>query len=199
MTRYGLAAAVIVLAASAVAGCETERPAPFQIAGPTPPPAVTPPTSSTNISRWDSAAALREWVDNPLTDGPYALGAEGDVEFAHADLRSGVSSRLHGPTLNPVFAGLRLVRVRVRYTAAAGDTQSGLNGINVFVDPTIPVGVLLPSYFSQAHGDAAAWQVIDLPAESRGYPLVIDARWAYLTVGRRGDIGIDIDWIEFIR
>ena len=71
--------------------------------------------------------------------------------------------------------------------------QSGLNNINVFVDPTIPVDLLLPSFFSQVRGEASAWQVLDLQPHSRGYPPVIDARWAYLTVGRRGDVGVDID------
>ena len=34
---------------------------------------------------------------------------------------------------------------------------------------------------------------------TRGYPPVIDARLAYLSVGRRGDVSVDIDWIEFVR
>ena len=198
MTRCGRALTGILLASIALASCETERPASYLITGPTPPVASTPPTSSSTFSRWDSAAELRDWVESPLTEGPYSLRSEGGVDFIHADLRS-VSSRLHGPTLDPIFTRLRLVRVRVRYTVAPNDTQSGLNHINVFVDPTIPVGLLLPSYFSQARGEAAAWQVLDLQPEARGYPPVIDARWAYLSVGRRGDIGIDIDWIEFVR
>ena len=189
----------ILLAAISLAGCETERPASYLITGPTPPVASTPPTSSSTFSRWDSAAELREWVENPLTEGPYSLRSEEGVDFIHADLRPLVSSRLHGPTLAPIFTGLRLVRVRVRYTVAENDTQSGLNNINAFVDPTIPVDLLLPSYFSQARGAAMQWQVLDLQPEARGYPLVVDARWAYLSVGRRGDIGIDIDWIEFVR
>jgi hypothetical protein len=94
---------------------------------------------------------LREWVENPLTLGPYSLLSEGGVDFIHADLRS-FSSLLHGPTLDPIFTRLRLVRVRVRYTVAANDTQSRLNNISVFVDPTIPVDLLLPSYFSGARG-----------------------------------------------
>jgi hypothetical protein len=199
MTQRRHVLAAIALASITLAGCETERPAPYRIAGPTPPVASTSPTSSSTSSRWDSAAELREWAENPLTEGPYSLRSEGGVDFVHADLRSGVSSRLHGPTLDPIFAGLRLVRVRVRYAVAPNDTVSGLNGIDVFVDPTIPVGVLLPSYFSQARGEASAWQVLDLQPEARGFPPSIDARWAYLTVGRRGDIGVDIDWIEFVR
>lgn len=199
MTRRGRALTGMLLALVAMAGCETERPASYLIAGPTPPVASTPPTSSSTFSRWDSASELREWVENPLTEGPYSLRSEGGVDFIHADLRPLVSSRLHGPTLDPIFAGLRLVRVRVRYTITANDTQSGLNNISVFVYPTIPVGLLLPSYFSQARGEASAWQVLDLQPEARGYSPVIDARWAYLSVGRRGDIGIDIDWIEFVR
>jgi hypothetical protein len=197
MTRTGNA--LLLFVAITLAGCETEPPASVRIAGPTPPAAVTPPVTSSTFSRWDSAAALGEWVGNPLTEAPYSLRSEGDVEFAHADLLPGVSSRLHGPTLNPVFTGLRLVRVRVRYTAAANDSNSRLNGIDAFVAPTIPVGLLLPSYFSQAQGEAGAWQVIDLQPESRGYPLVVDARWAYVTFGGRGTFGIDIDWIEFVR
>jgi len=188
-----------LLASIALAGCETQRPASYPITGPTPPVASTPPTASSSFSRWDSALELREWVENPLTLGPYSLRSEGGVDFIHADLRSFVSSLLHGPTLDPIFTRLRLVRVRVRYTVAAGDTQSGLNNINVFVDPTIPVDLLLPSYFSQARGEESAWQVLDLLPEARGYPPVVDARWAYLSVGRRGDVGVDIDWIEFVR
>jgi hypothetical protein len=199
MTRRGRALMGILLVSMGLTGCETERPASYLITGPTPPVAATFPTSSSTFSRWDSAAELREWVENPLTEGPYSLGSEAGLDFIHADLRPLVPSRLHGPTLVPIFTGLRLVQVRVRYTVAANDTQSGLNNIGVFVDPTIPVGLLLPSYFSQARGDASAWQLLDLQPEARGYPLVIDARWAYLSVGRRGDIGVDIDWIEFVR
>ena len=199
MMRGGRLLMGSVLASIALAGCETKRPASYLIAGPTPPLASTPPASSSTFSRWDSAAELREWVENPLTEGPYSLRSEEGVDFAHADLRPGISSRLHGPTLDPIFTRLRLVRVRVRYTVAPNDTQSGLNHINAFVDPTIPVGLLLPSYFLQARGEASAWQILDLPPEARGFPPVIDARWAYLSVGRRGEIGIDIDWIEFVR
>lgn len=199
MTRPGRALTGILLASIALASCETERPASYLITGPTPPVASTPPTASSTFSRWDSAAELRDWVENPLTEGPYSLRSEGGVDFIHADLRSGVSSPLHGPTLDPVFTGLRLVRVSVRYTVAANDTQSVLNNINVFVSPTIPVDLRLPNYSSQARGEASAWQVLDLQLFSRGFPPSIDARWAYLIVGRRGDIGIDVDWIEFVR
>ena len=168
----------ILLTSIVLSSCETERPASYLIAGPMPPVASTLPTSSSTFSRWDSAAELREWVENPLTEGPYSLRSEGGVDVIHADLRPGSPSRLHGPTLDPIFTGFRLVRVRVRYTVAAHDLQSGLNGIIVFVDPTIPVGLLLPSYFSQARGEASAWQLLDLPPEARGYPPIVDARWA---------------------
>ena len=198
MIRRGLGPTGLLLALIAL-GCETERPASYLITGPTPPVASTAPTSSSTFSRWDSAPELRDWVENPLTEGPYSLLSEGGIDFIHTDLRGGTPSRLHGPTLDPIFTRLRLVRVRVRYTVAANDVRSGLNNINVFVDPTIPVDLLLPSYFSQARGEASAWQVLDLQPQARGYPPVIDARWAYLTVGRRGDVGVDIDWIEFIR
>ena len=194
--------AVVVSAAATCGACSERQPVPYLITAPTPvqTTAIAVPPDAASL-RWDSAAELAEWVSNPLTEGPYALAREGDVDFAHAELSPGVSSRLQGPRLDPPFTGFSLGRVRVRSHAAPGDTASGLNNVGLFVEPAGgSVGILMPSYFAQAGGDASTWRIIELPPESgRGYPPRIDALWAYLSIGRRGSIGIDIDWIEFVR
>jgi hypothetical protein len=48
----------------------------------------------------------------------------------------------------------------VRYTVAANDTQSRLNNISVSSIRPFSGDLLLPSYFSQAQGEASAWQVL---------------------------------------
>lgn len=79
------------------------------------------------------------------------------------------------------------------------DTKLGALDVTFIVVGVIGLSPALPAYFSQARGEASAWEVLDLQPEARGYSPVINARWAYLSVGRRGEIGVDIDWVEFVR
>lgn len=180
-----------------VAACETTAVEPYFLVGPD---SIAPSVSS-SLSRWDSRAELQQWVENPWTEGPYSLGLEEGVEFAHVNLRPGVSSALYGPNLQPPFEGLRTVRVRVRYSAPA-DTSARLNGVDAHVVPTVrdPTNSRVPYYWVWAAATPDEWQVLELQHQAyTGYPPVVDARWVYIAIGRLGEISVDIDWIELVR
>jgi hypothetical protein len=188
----------VLWAVISMAACETQRPAPYFLVAPS---SIAPNVSST-LTRWDSIAEWREW-ENPFTEAPISMRSEDGVEFAHVDLRVGVSSLLNGPNLQPPFLGLRSVRVRVRYLPSSATPNAVLNNVGAFVAPTLredPSNPLIPSYFATAAARATIWQVLELlPESGRGYPAVVDARWLYLTIGRSGELGVDIDWIELGR
>jgi hypothetical protein len=193
-------AVVPILGAAAwMAACETTRPAPYFLV----PPSSIAPSVSSGLTRWDSAIELRQWVENPLTEGPFSVQSEDGVDFTRVELRPGVSSQINGPNLQPVFAGLRSVRVRARYFPTSADPAGVLNNFLALVAPTIrddPSNPLIPAYFTRAAATAGIWQVLELlPETDRGYPAVVDARWLYLIIGRSGQVVVDIDWIELVR
>jgi hypothetical protein len=189
---------VILPLVVSMAACETtvDREPYYLVAPDTIAPSVASP-----LSRWDSRAELQQWVENPWTEGPYSLGFEDGVEFAHVNLRPGVSSALYGPNLQPPFEGLRSVRVRVRYSAQAG-TSSRLNLVDAHVVPTVhdPANSRVAYYYVWGAATPDEWQVLELQYQDyTGYPPVVDARWVYIAIGRAGEIGVDIDWIELVR
>ena len=182
------------------AGCETKPPEPYFL--------VTPdsvfPSESSALSRWDSHAELRQWVENPWTQAPYVLGVETGVEFARADLRAGVNSSLYGPNLQPPFTGLRAVRVRVRYFPTAAGPPTGLVvAVTARVTPTGPADPTNPRtsyYYARVTEGPGEWQIVEAPPDpGRGYPPVVDARWLYVAIGRNAEIVADVDWIELVR
>lgn len=198
MRRIRVIFQLFVIAASSV-GCDTTRPDPYLITAPS---SLTSSITS-GLSRWDALEELREWVENPLTNGSWSTQLEPGVVFARGELRTGVSSRLHGPGLEPVFVGVRAVRLRVRFFPASASTTASLNSASAFVgwtgrsDPSNP---LIPHYFARSTGPAGTWQVLELPPEPlKRFPPVVDARWLYLVFGRTGEVTVDVDWIELVR
>jgi hypothetical protein len=187
-------AGLLLLAASA---CETTRPDPYYLVA----PSSIAPTVSSRLTRWDSREELSEWVNNSFTTGPFRLLSE-DVDFARVDLDTGTSSSLNSPNLQPVFTALRAVRVRVRFVPAAGSPTAVLNGVmaNVaWTGPFDPSNPLMPAYYLRWTGPSSTWQTLELPAEARGFPSVVDARWLYLSFGRSGAMTVDVDSIELVR
>jgi hypothetical protein len=144
---------------------------------------------------------LSEWVNNSFTTGPFRLLSE-EVDFARVNLDTEVSSRLNSPNLQPVFTGLRAVRVRVRFVPAGGSPSAVLNGVMALVawtGPYDPSNPLIPAYFLRWTGPSSTWQTLDLPPDPRGFPAVVDARRLYLTFGRAGAVTVDVDSIELVR
>jgi hypothetical protein len=185
-------AALLLVALSA---CETQRPDPYYLVAPS---AVAPPVSS-RLTRWDSRDELSEWVNNSFTTGSFRLLSE-DVDFARVDLDTGTSSSLNSPNLQPVFTGLRSVRVRVRFVPAASNAVLNNVMANVaWTGPFDPSNPLMPGYFVRWSGPSSTWQTLELPSDPRGFPAVVDARWLYLSFGRSGALTVDVDWIELLR
>jgi hypothetical protein len=189
-----------------MAACETEPPmAPYFL---TAPDSVAPDISST-LSRWDSRTELAQWVANPWTQAPYTIGFESGVEFAHADLRTGVNSSLYGPDLQPPFEGLQSVRVRLRYFLLGTGTGTLTSDLIVSVSASVapagrddPTNHQIPRYSARVTAGPGEWQVVELqPDLGRGYPPVVDARWLSVAIGRNYPYEIvgDIDWIELVR
>jgi hypothetical protein len=192
--RVFVCTALVLLAASA---CETTAPEPYYLVAPS---SIAPPLNS-GLTRWDTRDELSEWVNNSFTTGAFRLLSE-DVDFARIDLAAGTSSTLNSPNLQPVFTGLRSVRVRVRFVAAASSPTAVLNGVMAFVawtGPFDPANPLMPAYYMRWTGPSSAWQTLELPSDPRGFPAVVDARWLYLTFGRSGPMTVDVDWIELVR
>jgi hypothetical protein len=185
-------AALLLVALSA---CETNRPDPYYVVAPS---SIVPPVSS-GLTRWDTRDELSEWVNNSFTTGPFRLLSE-DVDFARVDLDTGTSSSLNSPNLQPVFTGLRSVRVRVRFVPAASNAVLNNVTANVaWTGPFDPSNPLTPSYFVRWNGPSATWQTLELPSDPRGFPAVVDARWLYVSFGRSGPLRVDLDWIELVR
>ncbi len=194
------AAIILAIYASAsITACESTPPEPYFLVSPS---AIFPSISSSR-TRWDSMAELREWVDNPWTEGPCSVRSENGTEFAHVDLRPGVSTALYSPDFVPVFTGLRGVRVRVRYVPEPTTPTAELNRIFANVAATIrpePSNPLNAGYIVTPASLPGEWQILDLVWDGYStYPPVIDARWMSLSLGRTGDVNADIDWIELLR
>jgi hypothetical protein len=188
----------LLVATIATTACETERPAPFVLAAPTP-----VGIESSQASAWDSAEDFRGWINNPLTEGTFSIEQQDGVEFVHLELKPFTAFRLWSPNLDPPFTRLRAVRVRYRQSPPPSDATAALSSINASVKPTVktdPTNPLLPSYFSQVGVPSSTWQSVDLLAQSgRGYPAVVDALSMYLSFGRSGNVSVDIDRIELLR
>jgi hypothetical protein len=125
--RLASLAVVAVLAAA----CETERPLPFVIPGPTGPSAV--PTAAPYV--WDTREELAVWVDNGVSKGAVTVeGAGADafirVEFSTADWV------LRGPDLSPAPTDVRSATIRYRWR----------------VDPSLPASA------SQSHRVSAHFE-----------------------------------------
>jgi hypothetical protein len=186
-------------ASTSIAACENARPEPYFLVS----PSSIAPSISSSRTRWDSIPELREWVDNPWTEGAFSVGSENGVEFAHVDLRRGISAALYSPNFDPVFTGLRGVRISVRYMAEPTTPNAELNRVFASVAATVrpdPSNPLNAGYIATPASVPGVWQTVDLvPDGTPYYPPVIDARWMYLALGRTGDVSADIDWIELIR
>jgi hypothetical protein len=195
----GLVLPVGLCAVFLLAACESKVPQPYFLVAPS---ELAPGISSSRV-RWDSAAEWREWVENPWTEGPFTIRSEGGIEFVHIDLRQGVSSRLNGPSFDPVFAGLRGVRVRVRYVPEPAAPLATMHRVFAYAAPAgarDPAGAAVRGYIVTPAPTPDVWQVLDLGPDSAPYfPAVVDARWIYLALGRTGDVGADIDWVELLR
>jgi hypothetical protein len=194
-----LAVALLVAASISIAACESKQPEPYFLVT----PSSIAPSISSSLTRWDSGRELHEWVDNAWTEGQFSIRSEGGVEFAHVDLRPGVSAALYSPNFEPVFTGLRGVRIRLRYAPEPETPTAGVNRAFASVAATIrpaPSNPLNAGYIATPAAVPGVWQIVELgPDGAPYYPPVIDARWMYLALGRTGDVSADIDFIELLR
>jgi hypothetical protein len=188
-----------VCTATLAVACENTPPAPYFLVAPS---EIAPATSS-SLTRWDSAAEWREWVDNPWTEGGFSLRSDEGIDVVHIDLRLNTSVRLYSPNFDPVFTGLRGVRVRVRYVPSATDPTALMHRVSAQVTPVTraaPPSTSTRGYIATPAETPGVWQVIDVgPDSAPYYPPAVDARWMYLSLGRTGEVGADIDWIELLR
>jgi hypothetical protein len=208
--------ALLLIPALGFAACDSHRPSPYIIAGPTVPSLIE--TRQRYV--WDSADELRVWIDNPVSKGDPSMRTEGDAEFIHIDLPNTGATYLRGPDLSPLFVGLRAVRLRYRWSSAQVDPTVGLLYIVADVEPPTvdPRAILRPYYWGvvssctpvpgpgncivtpHAGGEASAWHTIDLVSDNQhGYPPIVDARYIALWPARHGAVTVDIDRIELLQ